>query len=456
MASAQLVTRENNIAHLKVSVGAEEVDHYFKQVYKEFSKNLNISGFRKGKVPENVIRQRVGAENITGAVADELKQYAVDFALDELKLTPRSGNTRWLSEPDPVPATAIEYEVSVPVLPEVTLPDYKVFELTVPVLTVTDDMKDHFRKRMVERFTEFADKDEPAAAGDAMLITFTTTGADGEATSLAYEDMVYRLGMEGNFPGWDDALAGSTAGQHHDFEFTVPADFADPRVAGQPVKVNLDVKSVHFVNEPELTAEFVKEHVGVDTLEQFEEHVDRMLHMERDQQVQQMKSELVMQKLCAEMEADISEDMVAGELDGLVKEYDAQLRQHGSSLDQYVKDKDQTLAEYRETLSATAVQKIKVFLAVKTIAEAQEMNATGEDFQRYAYYLMQREGVPAEKLKELVNNPEFMQEATYQIVREKVLTHLSESAKFNETEAVDEEDATPAVVDESDAGAATE
>ena len=137
-----------------------------------------------------------------------------------------------------------------------------------------------------------------------------------------------------------------------------------------------------------------------------------MLHMERDQQVQQMKSELVMQKLCAELEAEISADMIAGELDGLVKEYDAQLRQHGSSLDQYVKDKGQTLAEYRETLTETAVQKIKVFLAVKTIAETEEMNATGEDFQRYAYYLMQREGVPAERLKELINNPEFMREAT--------------------------------------------
>jgi len=439
MPAAELVKRENNIAQIKVSLGAEEVDRYFKKVLKEFSSNMNIPGFRKGKVPKNVIVQRIGAENLSGAVGDELKQYAIDEALEDLNLTPRSGQTRWHSDPDPAEGEAIEYELSIPVLPEVTLPDYKAFELTVPVLSITDDMKDRFRQRLVERFTEFSDKAGACVEGDAVLLGFSSTDAEtGEESPLAMQDMFYKIGAEGNFPGWDEIITGSEGGAHHDFDFTVPDDFADPRVQGKTLKVSLDVKSVHVMVEPEINEEFIKEHLKLDTMDQFEEHVEKMLSMERDQQVHQMKSEMVMQKIAAEMEVEISEDMIVDELDGLVREYDAQLRQHGTTLDEYVKDKGQTLAEYRETLRETAVQKIKVFLSVKQIAEVEDMNATGEDFQRYAYMLMQREGVPPEKMKELINNPEFMREATYQIIREKVINHCADVAQFNETEATDE------------------
>ena len=438
MATAELVKRENNIAQIKITLGVEEVDLAYKKVIKEFSKNLNIPGFRKGKVPKNIIVQRVGAESVAGAVGDELKDFAIEEALDELKLSPRAGKTRWHSDPDPKEGEGIVYELSIPVLPEVTLPDYKNFELTVPVLAITDEMKDRFRQRLVERFTEFSDKAGAAVDGDAVLLGFSSKDAEtGEDAPLAMQDMFYKVGAEGNFPGWDEVIRGSEANAHHDFDFVVPEDFADPRVQGKTLKVSLDVKSVHEMKEPEITAEFVKQHLNLDSLDDFEDHVTKMLTMERDQQVHQMKSEMVMQKIAAEMEAEISEDMISDELDGIVKEYDAQLRQHGTSLDAYVKDQGKTLAEYREGLHETAIQKIKVFLTVKQISEAEEMHASGEDFQRYAYMLMQREGIQPDQLRELINNPEFMREATYQIVREKVANHLAEAPTFTSSEPVD-------------------
>ncbi len=154
MATAELLSRQDNIARIKATIGATEVDDHFKHVYREFAKGIDIPGFRKGKVPENVIRQRVGMESITSACADALKRFAISQAVEELKLTPRYGTTRWASEPDPEPGQSIEYEFSLPVLPEVTLPDYRAFELSVPVLAVSDEMKATYRRRLVDRFTE--------------------------------------------------------------------------------------------------------------------------------------------------------------------------------------------------------------------------------------------------------------------------------------------------------------
>jgi len=114
-----------------------------------------------------------------------------------------------------------------------------------------------------------------------------------------------------------------------------------------------------------------------------------------------------------------------------VKENDRTLRQYDSSLDQYLQGKGQSLPEYRESLREAALTKIRLFLAVKTIADAEGIFAASDDFQRYAAYLMQYEGIPLEQMRELMKHREFYTEAAYQIVREKVFEHVVASAKFN-------------------------
>lgn len=451
MATAELISRQDNIAQVRVTFGADEVQRRFSQVYRELAQSLKIPGFRKGKVPANVIRQRVGAAAIAEAAGDELKRLALDVALDELKLSPR-GEARWQSEPEPEEGQGSSLEFSVPVLPAVTLPDYRGYELTVPVLSITDETKERFRQRLIERFTAYPEQDGAAADGSAMLLSFTSKDAEsGESMPLAADDLMYRLGAEGNFPGWDEQLSGLAAGGSREFDFTVPADFTDPRVAGRRVTVAASVKSVHAVQPPQLDEAFIKEHLNLDTLAEFEEYVETMLIRERDQHLQQMKSELVMQKLTAELDAEISEDMISNELDGLVKDYDRQLRQHGSSLDQFLSEQQRSLPEYRDSLRDGALQKIKVFLIVKTIAETEQLQATEADFQRYAMYLMQYEGIPPEQMKELMKHQGFLREASYQILREKALAHLADSASFTE-ESSAESDA--AVAEDPPAGEA--
>jgi trigger factor len=436
MATAELISRENNLARIKATVSTAEVSKHYKRVIREFAKSLDIPGFRKGKIPENVVRQRVGADSIASTVGDELKRYVVSKALQELKLTPRHGTTRWHTEAEPRSDEMGEYEFSVPVLPVVTLPDYRAFELTVPVLAVTDEMKKTYIKRLRQRFTEYRTKSGAAGQGDALRIGFTTVlSGSQEPSPLAAKDLLYLIGQEGNFPGWDEQLTGSEAGSSLAFDFSVPNDFADPRVAGKDVRVSIEVESVHEVKQPEIDAQFVKEHLNLGSVEQLDEYIEMMLTRERDQQVLQMKSELVMQRVVDQLEAEISDDMVNDELDGLIKEYDRRISEQGGTLDGFLQQKGMSLQEYRQELRPSAVQKIKRFLAVKAVAEAEQLEVTSEDYRRFAVYLLQHEGIPPDKLKELMDQPDFVREAAYQILREKALLHLAESASFTETDA---------------------
>jgi trigger factor len=444
MAKVELVSRERNIAHMVVHLDAEAVDKQYKALFREYAKDLNIPGFRKGKVPPNVLRSRIGEDSLNSAAAEMLKELAVDEGLAELKLTPRHGAVTWHSDPEPREGQAVSYEVSVPVLPDVTLPDYRNYELAIPVLQVTDEMKRRYRERLAEKYTEYPEKDGAAGEGEALLISFASKFIETEEPSpLQHEGLLYVIGREGNMPGWDERLLGAAAGEHRTFTYLVPENFADQRVAKKSLVLDFDIKSIHSVIVPEVDEAFVKDTLHMESLAQFEEYLQISLERERDAQADQLKREQAIQRVATELEADITEDMVSDELDGMVKDNDRQLRQYQSSLDQYLKEKGQTLAEYRESLQEAAQRKIRFFLAVKTIADHEGLVATGEDFERYAIYLMQQEGIPAEQMRELMKHREFYTEAAYQIVRDKVLAHLAQSVKAQAEELAPEAPAEP-------------
>ena len=419
MANTELVSREANIAKLKVEVSAEEVGKIYQQLYRQLAKEVNLPGFRKGKVPPNVLRRQLGQETVDEAAADNLKDYAIDQALTEHNLSPR-GNPQWHSDPDPEEGASITYELSIPVLPVVTLPDFASFEITVPKLEVTEDMKARFKERLAERYTEYPAKEGAAGGGDALTLAIKSQYADsGEDAPFAIERMMYVMGQEGNLPGWDEKLTKQSAGTDLTFDYEMPKDFADQRIAGKTLKIELKVLEVNAIERPDVDEGFVKSHFNMDTMEDFEKFVDDSLNRERDQQAVQVRIDLAMQKLLAGLEAEITEDMITDEIDGLVKENDHNLHQYNSSLEEYLKQKGQSLGEYRDSLREPAINKIKHYLAIRTLSEQENIQASNEDYQRYAMLLIQREGIPADKVGELFRNRDFFNEATYQIIKEK-------------------------------------
>ena len=151
MATAKLISHEQNIARVAIEFDAAEVRAHYAAMYRENAKELRVPGFRKGKVPPNVIRQRLGVEPIAQHMAALLKEVALDTVYEQLNLTPRMGRLEWHSAPVPAEDSGIAYDVSIPVLPEVTLPDYASFEFKAPHVKVTDEMQARYRERLRER-----------------------------------------------------------------------------------------------------------------------------------------------------------------------------------------------------------------------------------------------------------------------------------------------------------------
>lgn len=427
MSDATLISRENNIAHFQVSVSADDVNKHYKAFFRDMAGRFNVPGFRKGKVPANVIRQRLGDEAITENLASVLKDFAINTGLQKLKLTPRNGAPQWHTEPEPVENSELIFEVSLPVLPEVTMPDISKFDITVPKLNVNQAMKDRYKERLAERFTEWEDVDRAAEFGDGIKLAFSSVYVDsGEATPFKHGEMRYVIGHEGNLPGWDTEFTGVSAADDKEFEYDLPENFADKRVAGKKITISAKIETVFKLNAPEFTEEFVKDKLRMDSLEKFEEFVEQSLQQETSVQFENNKQELVLQKVLAEMETEISDDMINDEIDGLVEENEATLRRYGSSLDEYLKEKEQDLKEFRASLANTAERKIKLFLAVREVAAQGNINVTTEDMQNHAIGLMREHGVEAAQIQQLLQDRNWLNQAHYQITSEKAIRLMAE------------------------------
>ncbi len=427
MSDATLISRENNIAHIQVLISADDVGRHYKAFYKDMAKRFNVPGFRKGKIPANVIRQKLGQEAIDENVGSALKDYAISVGLTKLGLIPRAGTPQWHSEPELNETTELNYEVSLPVLPEVKMPDIAKFDITVPKLNVNQAMKERYRERLAERFTEWIEKADPAGMGDGIQLEFTSSNAEtGEDTPFRHSEMRYVLGREGNLPGWDTELTGVKTGEEKEFEYDMPENFADLRVAGKKLKVSTKIAQVYTLDTPEFTEEFVKDKLRMESLEKFEEFVSESLRQETEIQFDSNKQDLVVQKVIAEMETLISDDMLNDEIDGLVQENEQTLRRYGSSLDEYLKEKEQDLKDFRESLVETAERKIKLFLAVREIAAENQIQVGSEDMQNYALRLMREQGVEAEQIQQLLQNREWLNQAHYHITSEKAIRLMAD------------------------------
>jgi trigger factor len=438
MPTVEQISREQNIVRVRVAFDTAEVNKEFQRVYRELANSLRLPGFRKGKIPPNIIRQRVGVEDIADAVEDYLREKAADAAVDELKLFPRKGQSTWHEEPKPVEGEALAYEFSFPVMPEAKLPDYKSFEFSLPRLEVTEGMKERFYERMRERMTEFPEITTPAAEGNGALVKLTSTFAEGgEAAPFGQDVMLYVIGKEGNLPGWDEQVLGAVPEQVIEFPYTIPEDFSDPRVAGKALLVKLEVKSVHEVIAPVIDDAYIKEHFGMESLAEYDNYVIQHLTYERDAMAHQMRRDMVVQKLVEGIEADISTDMIEEAVDAMVKENDRELKEKESSLQDQLQQSGKTMEEHRESVRPLAENRIKLTLAVRTLASQENLRPTVQDFERYAAYMAQREGITPKQFKELLNYPEFVSETTHQIMQEKVLDYLVGCAKFTTAVAAD-------------------
>ena len=409
-------------AKLTVEVPFEELKPSLDAAYKQIAQQINVPGFRRGKVPPAVIDRQVGRGAVLDQAINDVVPQKYMEALQANDLTP-------LAQPE-IEVTkfedhdGLEFTAEVDVKPEIVLPSYDGIEAQVDDIVLSDEDVEEQVQALRERFATLIDVERPAADGDFVVMDLVAT-KDGEPVPGAeVAGMSYRVGRGGMLDGLDEALVGLAAGD--DTSFT--SELVGGDLVGEQVDVRVSVSQVQEQELPELDDEFAQMASEFDTLDKLTADVRERLGRGKRLEQAAAARDAVLEALLEKVEIPLPETVVTDELNARRGNIEQQLAYAGISMEKYLEDEKQTQEEFEADLDRRVRDAVAAQFVLDEIAKREEF---GIDQQELSEHMVRRAQQSGQDPQEFANHmfehnhiPELVQE----ILRGKALARLVESA----------------------------
>lgn len=408
---------------LTVEVPFEELKPSLDAAYKKIAGQVNIPGFRKGKVPPRVIDQRFGrAMVLEEAVNDALPQF-YGKAVEEKDL-------HVLGRPE-VDVTEFEdgqrltFTAEVDVRPEFDLPEYEGLEVTVEDAEVTDAELDEQVDGLRERFAVLKGVDRATATGDYISIDLSAT-VDGESLEdLTAKGLSYQVGQGSLLDGLDDAVTGLSAGESKEFQTTlVGGDHA-----GEEAHVTVTVNSVKERELPELDDEFAQTASEFDTLDELRDDLrTRLDRMKKLQQGVQARDR-ALEALLAKVDIPLPEGVVQAEVEGRNHALEHQLEAAGMTKEDFLTSEGQTQEEFDADVDKRTREALTSQFVLDKIVAKEQLSVNEQELTEHIIRTASRYGMGPDQFAQQVMQAGQVPVLVSEVVRGKALALVLESAK---------------------------
>tara|TARA_B100001123_G_scaffold388049_1_gene463755 strand:+ start:627 stop:2036 length:1410 start_codon:yes stop_codon:yes gene_type:complete len=442
---------------LRFNLPAEDVGVVINEVTKQFQKEANISGFRKGKAPLGKVEARF-KQQIEQETKNKLLRDSFRKGIEDNKL-------RLLYEPEVDPADVqfgrgdpFSFLVNVETVPDFELPDYKAIPTESPKINVTDKDVESAINHLREGRAEYKSQDREARDGDYINVSFTGT-IDGQpvtdfsATARGLTEQksmplhVHAEAEHDHFiPNFTGQLIGSKKGESKTIEVTFPDEYpAQPKLQGLKAIYEVTIDEVKEKVLPELNDEFAKswEAENLDKLlTGVKEDLEANQKGQATQMVRMQAKKAYIEKLTFDVPSSIREQEMQSEIQSIVRRRRAQ----GDSEEKVEKDKDQITAE----ANGSAIDNLRWYFAHKRIAEEEKVEVSKEDVLGVVAMQAQQTGRdPQEYIKELAEKKQigYIQN---QLLESKVIDLIAKHADITEIEPLKQEANPPAKDDTGD------
>ncbi|MCJ7839880.1 trigger factor [Lederbergia sp. NSJ-179] len=379
--SAKWEKLEGNKGVLTVEVDVQTVNDGLDKAFKKVSKDINIPGFRKGKVPRPLFEKRFGVESLFQDALDFILPEAYATAVEEAGIVPVDRPEVDIEQMEK--GKELIFTATVTVKPEVKLGEYKGLEVEKMDDSVSDNDVEEELKTLQERQAELVVKEDGAVQdGDTVVIDFEGF-VDGEAFEGGQsENFSLEIGSGSFIPGFEEQLIGVKSGEEKEVEVTFPEEYHAAELAGKPAVFKVKVHEIKTKELPELDDEFAKDvDEEAETLEELRANIKkRLTESKKNEAEQKLRNDLV-DKATANAEVDIPEIMVENELDQMMQEFEQRLQMQGMNLDLYSQFSGQNQEDLRSQMKEDAEQRIRTSLTLEAIAKAENIEVEEEDVQ---------------------------------------------------------------------------
>jgi len=409
-------------AKMTVEVSFDELAPNLAAAYQAIAKQVNIPGFRRGKVPPAVIDRQVGR----GAVLDQ----AINDALPKLYVQALQDNDlEPLAQPE-IDVTkledneSLEFTVEVDVKPEITLPSYQGIEAEVEDVDVSDDDVAEQVEALRERFGSLSDVERAAADGDFVVIDLNATkdGEDVEGGQLS--GYSYKIGSGNLLDGIDEAVTGLEAGGTADFT----SQLLGGDLAGEDVDIHVTVTGIKEQHLPELDDDFAQEASEFDTIDELRDDIRTRLGRGKRLEQAAAARDAVLEKLLEQVEIPLPDEMVDSELSARKQEMTQQLAWAGMSMEQYLDNEKQTVDEFEAEIEKRVRDSIAAQFLLDAIAKKEEIGVEQNELTEHLMRRAQQSGQnPDEFMRHMVEH-NHIPEMVGEVLRGKALAVVVESA----------------------------
>ena len=409
-------------AKLTIEVPFSELQPSLDKAYKEIAKQINVPGFRRGKVPPPVIDRQVGR----GAVLDQAINDALPGvymrALQENDVEPLGQPEIDISRLED--GELLEFTAELDVKPEVAVPDYSTLAVSVADVEVSDEDVEAQIQNLRERFASLTEVERAAAEGDFVTIDLKATSDGEDIEGAEVTGQSYQIGKGGMLDGLDDALAGMSAGE----EKTCSSELVGGDAKGQPVDVLVKVTAVKEQELPELDDDFAQEASEFDTVAEL--RADVQSRLERGKRLEQAAEarDAVLEALLEQVEVPLPEGLVAEELTARRQSVEQQLAYAGMTMEAYLDDEGQTIDEFDAELEARVRDAVAAQFVLDAIVKAEEIEVEESELQQHLMQRAQQSGQnPNEFIQHMLQH-NHIPEMVAEVLRGKALARIVETA----------------------------
>lgn len=428
------VSSEGLKRDFKVVIGAKEIGDKVEARLRELSSKVKIPGFRPGKAPLKLLKQRYGP-SVMGEVLERAVTDSSAQALNERGLRPAvQPKIEIVSFDD---GKDLEYSMAIELLPEIEPMDFSTIELERLKIAVPEEDVASALDRLASSRKESKPLEKPrkAQSGDILVMDFAGT-VHGEALpGMAAEDHHLELGSNSFIEGFEDQLIGVDAGESREVKVTFPEAYGNEKLAGQPAVFQCTIKEIHEPVAVELDDEMAKS-MGAENLEDLRSKVKERLGADYDGLSRMRMKREILDKLADAHDFGVPGSMVDLEFDAIWKQVEADREKGNVDPDDEGKEDEEVKEEYR----VIAERRVRLGLLLSEVGRLNQIDVAQEEVNQALFQEAQRyPGQEQQVLEFYKSNPEALAQLRAPLFEDKVIDFIIDLAKVSEREVSPEE-----------------
>lgn len=427
---------------LTIEVAAEEVKAAFDKTYAAFARKVKVPGFRPGRTPREVLKQRFSHE-VKEQVGEQLVTHALQHAIVDSKL--RVVGQPVLKDISVSEGEPAKFTVSVEVLPDFELKEYKGLKITKRVETVADEDVEKVITRWRESAAEFVPvEDRPSQAGDFVSVNLVGKYLDPQAKhekeDLIAEEVQIELGGEGVQPEFDENLRGVKSEDVREFRVSYPEDFSSKGLAGKTLDFKATVAAVRRKEIPEANDDFAQESGEYESIDQLREKLRENLLKEVDRRAEARLRTEVVERLADAYDFEVPPSLVEEQAVSRVRELAYHMVQQGfppQSINQM------NWGERIDEARPGARREIRSALVIGRIGEAEDVTVTENEIDAEIARVATEHGESPAQMKARLTKEDALSSIENSLRYQKTLDAIVNSAEITTEELVVEKEKEP-------------